>query len=63
MGLVYDITQDYLYQQGQEQGQQEMQRKMIVKMLEDKTLSFEKIAAFAQVPVEYVQQIVEESKK
>ncbi len=71
MGLLYDVTQDYLYQQGHQQGiergrkqgQQEMQRQMIVTMLEDKTLSLEKIAAFAHVPVEYVQQIAEELKK
>ncbi len=63
MGLLYDITKDYLYQEGLEKGQQEMQRKMIVTMLEDKTLSPEKIAEFAHVPLEYVQQVAEELKK
>ncbi len=63
MGILYDVTKDYLYQQGREQGQRSMQHQIIVTMLEDETLSFEKIAAFAHVPVEYVQQIAEELKK
>jgi predicted HTH domain antitoxin len=59
MAITYNITKDYFYQQGQ----QEMQRKKIVTMLEDKTLSLEKIAEFAHVPLEYVQQVAEELKK
>lgn len=59
MGLLYDITEDYLYQQGQ----QEMQRKMIESMLKRKTISLEEIAEIAKVPVKYVQQIAAELEK
>jgi predicted transposase YdaD len=67
MGLLYDITKDYLYQQGMEKGiekgQQETKRQMIESMLKIETISLENIATVAGVPVEYVQQIAEELKK
>jgi predicted transposase YdaD len=56
MGLTYDITKDYLYQEGLERGKNEL----IAEMLKDGTLSIEKIAALAKVPVERVRQIAKE---
>jgi predicted transposase YdaD len=67
MGLLYDITKDYLYQQGLEKGiekgQKETKRQMIKSMLNRQTISPAEIAEIAKVPVEYVQQIAEELKK
>ena len=67
MAIEYDITKDYLYQQGLEKGvekgQEEMQRKMIESMLKRQTIRPEEIAEIAKVPLEYVQQIAEELKK
>jgi hypothetical protein len=44
MGLTYNITEDYFYQEGMEKGQKSKERNIIIKMLKDKTLSLEKIA-------------------
>ncbi len=63
MGLTYNITEDYLYQEGMTKGREEEKRVLIVKMLKDKTLSIEKIAEFAEVTVDYVKQIEKELKK
>jgi predicted transposase YdaD len=63
MGILYDVTKDYLYQQGKEQGQQETKRQMIEDLIKLQTISLENIAQVARVPVEYVQQIAEELKK
>ncbi len=68
MALTYNITEDYLYQQGVEKGiekgvekgEKAKEKRLIIKMLKDKTLSLEKIAELAEVPVEYVKQIAEE---
>lgn len=74
MGLTYDITKDYLYQQGMEQGREEGiekgiekgvekgKRELITEMLLDGTLTVEKIAALAKVPVTYVKQLSKELK-
>jgi hypothetical protein len=59
MGLTYDITEDYLYQEGQKS----REKNMIIKMLKDKTLSIEKIAEIAEVTVDYVKQVAKELKK
>ncbi len=65
MGLLYDITKDYLYQQGVEQGQQEMQEKTIdiIQLLQDGTLTTEKVAELTGVSVEYVQRMAEKLKR
>lgn len=68
MALTYNITEDYLYQEGLakgeekgiEKGQKVKERNMIIRMLKDKTLSMEKIADLAEVPVAYVKQIAKE---
>ncbi len=65
MGLTYNITDDYLYQEGLAKGEQkgrEEKRVLIMEMLLDRTLTIEKIAALAKVSAEYVRQI-EELKK
>ncbi len=74
MGLLYDITKDYLYQEGLakgeergiekgiEQGSERARREMITEMLRDGTLTHHKIATLAKVPIEYVTQIAQELK-
>jgi len=59
MGILYDITEDYLYQQGIEKGKQDI----IAELLKEGTLPIEKIASMAKVPVDYVQQVAWELKK
>lgn len=59
MGLTYNITEDYLYQEGRKQEKVEL----TIKMLKDKTLSIEKIAQILDVTVDYVKQIEKEIKK
>jgi predicted transposase YdaD len=63
MGLTYNITEDYLYQEGIIRGREEGKRGLIVEMLNDGTLTIEKIASLAKVSVEHVQQIEKELKK
>ncbi len=62
MGLTYNITEDYLYQEGITRGREEEKRGLIVEMLNDGTLTIEKIAALAKVSVEHVEQIEKELK-
>ncbi len=61
MGLLYDITEDYLYQQGQ----QEMQEKTIdiIQLLQEGTMSTEKIAELTGVSITYVQRMAEKLKR
>ncbi len=50
MGLTYNITEDYLYQEGLAKGEEKKEKKvLLLKMLKDRTLSIEKIAEFADV--------------
>lgn len=62
MGLTYNITEDYLYQEGLERGLEKGKKELIIEMLKDGTLTIEKIAALAKVPVEYVKQVAKELK-
>lgn len=59
MGLTYNITEDYLYQEGQKTKENEL----IIEMLKDGTLTIEKIASLTKVSVEHVKQIAKELKK
>jgi hypothetical protein len=59
MGLLYDITKDYLYQEGLEKGKQEV----VTTMLKDGTLPVEKIAALTGIVLEEVKKIAKELKK
>ncbi|MBD0254591.1 MAG: hypothetical protein ICV83_02630 [Cytophagales bacterium] len=63
MGLLYDITKDYLYQEGLTKGKEEEKREFIARLLEDKAFSIEKIARLAKVDVDYVEAIAKEIKK
>ena len=63
MGILYDITEDYLYQQGIEKGVEKGKQELIVEMLKDGTLTIEKIASMARVPLDYVQQVARELKQ
>ena len=65
MPIEFDIENDVIYQRGrkegeergEERGKKERREEMIIEMLRDGALSTEKIAAYAKVPVEYVQQL------
>ena len=59
MGLLYDITKDYLYQEGLAKGVE----KVVVNMLKEGTVPIEQIAKFTGVPVEEVKQIAKELKQ
>lgn len=79
MGLTYNITEDFLYQQGLEKGLErgietglergiekglERGRKeLILEMLKDGSLPPEKIAALTKVSAEYVKQAAKELQK
>ncbi len=67
MGLLYDITKDYLYQEGlvkgEEKGVAQGKREVVVAMLKDDTLPIEKIAALTGVAVDEVRQMAQELKK
>ncbi len=59
MGILYNISEDYLYQEGRKKEKEEL----VTEMLKDGTLTIEKIASLARVPVEYVKQVASELKK
>jgi predicted transposase YdaD len=61
MGLLYDITKDYLYQEGLEKGQQKAID--IIQMLQDGTMSTENISELTGVSIEYVQRMAEKLKR
>ncbi len=67
MGLLYDITKDYLYKEGlvkgEEKGVAKGKHEVVVNMLEEGTLPVEQIAKFTGVSVEDVKQIAKELKK
>lgn len=75
MGLIYNITEDYLYreglekgiekgrEEGMERGVEKEKKEMVIRMLTDKTLSMEKIAQLADVTIDYVRKVAKESKK
>ncbi len=74
MGILYDITEDYLYQQGIEKGIEQGIEKgiekgvekgkqdVIAELLKEGTLPIEKIASMAKVSLDYVQQVARERK-
>ena len=69
MPIEFDIENDVIYQRGikqgeergeergKERGEEKKKKEIIIEMLLDEVLSTEKIAAYAKVPVEYVQQL------
>ncbi len=75
MGLLYDITKDYLYQEGLVKGEEkglakglakgreEEKKKNIAKMLLKQKSSVEEIADFFEVTVAYVEAVARELKK
>jgi predicted transposase YdaD len=71
MGLLYDITKDYLYQEGLvkgveegvAKGREEEKKKNIAKMLLKQKSSVEEIADFFEVTVAYVEAVARELKK
>lgn len=64
--LTYNITEDYLYQEGSERGLEEGvargKKELIIEMLKDGTLTLGKIASLAKVSVDYVRQVTKEFK-
>ncbi len=67
MGLLYDITKDYLYQEGLEKGltkgREESKREFIARLLARQKLTVEEIADAAGTTVEHVEAVAEELKK
>lgn len=67
MGLTYNVTEDFLYQQGIEKGIEkgieQGKREIIVRMLKDNASSIEKIADIAGVTVAHVRQVAKELAK
>ncbi len=75
MGLLYDITKDYLYQEGLVKGEEkglakglakgreEEKKENIAKMLLKQKSSVEEIADFFEVTVAYVEAVARELKK
>lgn len=63
MGLLYDITKDYLYQEGLVKGEEKGVEKVVVNMLRKGTVPLEEIAEFTGVPLEDVKQIAKELKQ
>jgi predicted transposase YdaD len=59
MGRLYDITKDYLYQEGLVKGKHQV----VVNLLRKGTVPVEEIAEFTGVPVEEVRQIAGELGK
>jgi predicted transposase/invertase (TIGR01784 family) len=67
MALTYDLKEDLRYQQGISEGIKEGKKETIIetieKMLKDKILSYQKIAQYFDVSVEFVQEIANKMKK
>jgi predicted transposase YdaD len=67
MGLLYDITKDYLYQEGLEKGltkgREESKREFITRLLAKQKLTIEEIADAAGTTVEHVEAVAKELKK
>ncbi len=63
MGLLYDITKDYIYQEGLTKGREEEKRVIVAKMLAKQKLSVEEIADLFEITVAYVEAIAKELKK
>ena len=61
MAIKYDITKDYLYQQGLEQGQEKAIE--IIQLLQGGTMSIEKVAEHTGVSTEYVRRMAEKLKR
>ncbi|MBD0254592.1 MAG: hypothetical protein ICV83_02635 [Cytophagales bacterium] len=63
MGLLYDITKDYLYQEGLTKGKEEEKREFIARLLATGEFSTDQLARYARVTVAYVEAIAPELKK
>jgi predicted HTH domain antitoxin len=63
MGFNYDISKDYLYNEGRKQAEKEITRKVAVRMLEGTTFSIEKIAEILGVTTDYVKQVEKDLKR
>jgi hypothetical protein len=63
MGRLYDITKDYLYQEGLVKGVAKGKHEVVVAMLKDGTLPIEKIAALTGVAVDEVKEMAQALKK
>lgn len=59
MGILYDITKDYLYQEGLVKGKHEV----VVNMLKEGTVPIEQIAKFTGVSLNEVKRIAKELKQ
>ena len=62
MQITYDIETDYLYNKGIEKGIEEGIKRTILEMSADSTMSVKQIARFTKTSVDYVEQVIRESK-
>jgi hypothetical protein len=60
MPIEFDINKDVVYQRGKSKGELKAKRAMIIEMLNDGSLSLQKIAAYASVNVDEVVAIQQE---
>jgi predicted transposase YdaD len=71
MALTYNIKEDAFYQEGLEEGKEvgkkegleEGQKMLISAMVQDGTLTLEKIASLAKVSMDYVKQVARERQE
>jgi len=63
MGRLYDITKDYLYQEGLTKGREIVKREFIARLLAKQKLTVEEIAEAAGTTVEHVKAVAKELKK
>ncbi len=63
MGLLYDITKDYLYKEGLEKGEEKGVAKVIINMIKKGTMPLEQIADFTGVSLNEVKRIANELKQ
>ena len=60
MPITYDITKDFLYQEGEQIGEQKEKKETIVRMLRSGQLTVAQIAQFADVSEAFVNQVAQE---
>lgn len=65
MPILYDLTKDLRFKEGERKGEHKKARAAIIEILKDKTLkmSIEKIALIFDVSTKFVKDIQEELKK
>ena len=63
MPVTYDITKDFLYQEGEQRGEQRVKTEMVARMLRSGDFTTTQVARFADVSEEFVEQVAETLSK